>query len=204
MDNYQKNIETYKKLGKQYADNLKKFDLLWADEFMKILPKVARILDIGCAGGRDSRKFSDFGLEVIGIDAVDVFISEAKRFVPKAKFYEMDLQDLDFPENYFDAIWANAVLLHFPRKNAPAILKGFKKVLKKGGKIHISVKYGRGEKWVIDKLSGGHKRFFSYFTKKEMENYIKFAGFKIILSKINDDPDGRKELKWINIWGEKA
>ena len=176
---------------------------MWADKFARILPKGARILDVGCAGGRDSQKFFKLGFEVTGIDVIDLFVSEAQKFTPKAKFYKMDLRELKFPANYFDAIWANAVLLHFPKTDILSILKKLKKVLKKGGKMHIAVKYGRGEKWVADKLSEGQKRFFSYFAKKELENYIKSAGFKVVFSQIDKDCAGREELKWVVVWAQK-
>lgn len=197
-------LEAYKRLGRCYTDNTFMIDIPELPEFIKLLSEDGKVLDVGCAGGRDAGKFSKAGFDVTGIDVIDVFLAEAAKNAPQAKFVKMDLLDLKFPDDFFDAIWAHAVLLHLERKNIPRAIKEFYRVLKTGGKIHIAVKKGRDSGWEADKLVGGEKRFFTYFSKKEIENYVKKAGFKIISSKITFDPTGRKNVKWIIIWAEKA
>ena len=160
-------------------------------------------MDVGCAGGRDSKKFIREGFEVIGIDLVDNFLGWAKRNVPRAKFVKMDLRNLKFPKKYFDGIWANAILLHIDKKDIPKVLKELYRVLKIKGKLHIRVKRGKGIKYKKEKLSKGEKRLFTYFFKYELENFVRKAGFKIISSKIFPDESGRKNVKWIGIWAEE-
>ena len=200
---YQKTIELYERLGKKYVEDIASADIRELPDFIEALPKGGRVLDVGCAGGRDSKKFVEAGLEVIGIDLVDVFLEEARKNVPQAKFIKMDLLGLEFPDNHFDGIWANAVLLHLKKEDVPRALKGFNRVLKHKGKLYIGVKRGSGEKYKEERLSGGEKRFFSYFLKNEMEKFVRDAGFRIISSKIFPDTLGRKDLKWIGILAEK-
>jgi len=202
-DNYKKTQQAYCDLGKQYIENSASIDLPLLPEFMKLLPKGGKVLDAGCAGGRDSYKFVHEGFLVTGIDVVDVFIEEAIKKVSQAKFIKMDLLNLKFPKNYFDAIWAQAILLHMGRKDIPKILETFHNILKKNGKIHIAVKKGNGSGWKADKLSNNKKRFFTYFSKKEIENYITAAGFKVIFSGERADDAARKNIKWIIVWAEK-
>lgn len=116
-------------------------------DFIKTLPKGGRILDVGCSAGRDSKRFAQNGFEIIGIDLVDVFLQEARKNVPEAKFLKMDLRRLNFSENYFDAIWAMAVLLYIEKKDLPETLNGFYNVLKPRGKLFITVKRGSGSKF---------------------------------------------------------
>lgn len=202
-DKYQKTIELYGKLGKRYIEDIAGINVKWFPDFVKLLPKGGRILDVGCAGGRDSLKFVQEGFEVTGIDLVDTFLKEAKKNVSQARFIKMDLLNLKFPSNYFDAIWANAVLLHIKKKDVPRALNGLHRVLKPGGKLDIAVKRGKGERYKEERLSGGKKRFFVYFFKNELEKFVKEAGFKIISSKIFPDELGRKDVKWVVIWAEK-
>lgn len=201
---YQKTREAYRRLGKKYIENAASINLSALSEFIKELPAGGKVLDIGCAGGRDSKKFADAGFDVTGIDIIDDFIEEAKKRVPRAKFLQMDLLDIDFPENEFDAIWAQAVLLHVERKDIPDVLAKMFRILKRNGKIHAAVKEGRGQGWEADKLSGGYKRYFTYFTKEEMEKYLIGAGFHIIRSEFAVDEAGRKNVRWIVIWGKKT
>lgn len=200
---YKKTIDVYDKLGEKYLSDSLKIKLPERDSFLKILPKKAHILDVGCGGGRDTKIFTQKGFFVTGIDASGVLVNIAKKKVPTAVFKKMDVLNLKFKPESFDAIWAQAILLHLKRKDVPKALKSFYKILKLGGYIHVNVKQGKGEEYVKEKLSGGHERFYTYFSEKEIIDLIKNQGFKIIHSHILPDPHGRKNITWINVRGQK-
>jgi len=202
-DRYKETLEFYKGLDEKYArfrENVAPKEIY---EFIKLLPKKGKILDAGCCGGRDSKIFSQKGLRVVGIDATESFLRVARKKVPKAKFIKMNLLKLKFPKDCFDAIWAHAVLLHIKRKDIPKVLKDFYRILKPGGVLHITVKKGKGTTFKKEKFAADKRRIFVYFTKKEMERFVKEAGFKIIISRFFPDSFGRKDIKWIRIWVKK-
>lgn len=204
MKKHQKQIrDTYRSLGDKYIEDIQGIKVKEMDEFIKLIPSDSKVLDVGCAGGRDSAIFIKNNLSVVGIDLVDEFIKIAKKNVPKGKFYAMDLLNIKLPRNYFGAVWTNAVLLHIEKKDISKVLKSLYLVLKPGGVIHIRVKRGRDSKMIIDKLSQKTSRNFTLFFKYEMEEYVKNAGFKIIISKLYPDEAKRKNLKWIGIWAIK-
>ncbi len=196
-------IEIYEKLGDKYLENIK--DLTPAEfyDLVKLLHPKSRVLDVGCAGGRDAKKFRKKDFNVIGIDLVDLFLKEARKNVSGVRFIKMDMRRLEFPEDYFDGIWANAVLLHLKKKDIPKTLKEFYRVLRPDGKLHIRVKKGRERGYEKDKLSGGEKRLFTYFSKKEVEKFVKKANFEIINSGIFASHSGRKGVRWISILAKK-
>jgi len=196
-------IEVYNQLGKKYIDGLKVGTPHEIYDFMKLVPKGGRILEVGCAGGRDCKVFAKNGFKVVGIDLVDMFIKEARKAVPKAKFYKMDLLNLKFPKNYFDAIWMNAVLVHVNKKDVSKALKNLQKVLKPDGKIHIREKRGKGIKVIKDRMSQGKTRRFSFYKEDELSKFAEKAGFKIVSVKIFNDTLGRPDLKWVGIWAKK-
>jgi ubiquinone/menaquinone biosynthesis C-methylase UbiE len=202
-DKYRQTIAVYKKLGKEYLNNIAGLRVKGIEEFIKLLPRGGNVLDIGCAGGRDAKIFVSRGLNVTGIDLVDAFLKTARRYVPGAKFIKMDLRRLKFPKNSFDAIWANAVLVHIYKQDLLQVLKGFYRVLKPRGKLHIRMKKGRGARAVAEKLSLYEKRIFVYVSKAELERLVKKADFKILQSKLFPDELGRKGVKWIGIHAEK-
>jgi ubiquinone/menaquinone biosynthesis C-methylase UbiE len=200
---YQKTIDVYNKLGRKYLEDSMNIVPPERNLFSKVLLPKASILDVGCGGGRDAKFFLQKGFKVTGIDASSVLISIAKQEVPKVTFKKMDVLKLDFLADSFDAVWAQAILLHLQRKDIPKALKRFYKILKPGGYVHINVKKGKGEAFVSEKLSGGHERFYTYFSKKEIVGLMQNQGFKIVHSKIRPDPHGRKNVTWITVWGQK-
>jgi len=196
-------IDLYSQLGIQYIKDLAKGTSPEIYDFIKLIPKGGRILEIGCAGGRDSKIFAQKGFKVVGIDLVDIFLKEARKLVPQAKFIKMDLLDLKFPKNYFDAIWVNAVLVHIKKKDVPKALKNLYQVLKPRGKIHLREKRGKGIKVIKEKLSQGKTRRFTFYTEDELKKYLEKSGFKIITLGVFPDTLGRKHLKWAGVWAEK-
>jgi 2-polyprenyl-3-methyl-5-hydroxy-6-metoxy-1,4-benzoquinol methylase len=48
-------------------------------EYMRRLKSGGTVLDVGCAGGRDSKKLVGRGFKVIGIDLVDSFLKIARK-----------------------------------------------------------------------------------------------------------------------------
>jgi 2-polyprenyl-3-methyl-5-hydroxy-6-metoxy-1,4-benzoquinol methylase len=81
-DEYKNTIEAYRKMGKAYLDRIEGLTPAQFYDFLEYLPESGAILEIGCAGGRDSQKLVERGFNVTGIDMVDTFIEEAKKRVP--------------------------------------------------------------------------------------------------------------------------
>ncbi|MEW6231808.1 MAG: methyltransferase domain-containing protein, partial [Chloroflexota bacterium] len=111
-----KTIKTYEETAEDYYKT--HFDINEvkniADFFIQNL-KGQKILDIGCGPGRDAKYFSEHGLKVTGADLTSNFVKMASQNVPNAKFVQMDMRNLGFPENTFDGIWACASFLHVPK-----------------------------------------------------------------------------------------
>ncbi len=201
---YEHTRAVYNKLGKQYIKDSKKLDPIERLAFVKNFTKGSHILDVGCGGGRDSKFFATSGMYTTGIDASDVFIDEARKTIPKAKFIQGDLLKIPFPNNSFDGIWSQAVLHHLKRSDIPKAIKKFHRIMKPGGLLHIRVKKGSGEGYEKEKLSRWNDRFYTYVSKKELGEYLKDAGFKIVQSGIFPDQLKRKNMNWILFWARKS
>ncbi|MDP4000313.1 MAG: methyltransferase domain-containing protein [bacterium] len=167
------------------------------NEFASLLQPNARVLDTGCAAGRDSYFLDRFGFRVTGIDFSPEMVERAKRTVPGATFKVMDFEELPFT-NEFDAVWANASLHHIPKRNLPVVLAAINRALKPGGYFFIKVKHGAADSIRENEKFGGKiKRYFAFYQNDELHRLLEEAGFSILSIK-NTTQD-----EWVEATAEK-
>lgn len=112
----------------------------WLAPFMEMLPRGARVLELGYGGGRDAEAMILAGFRVEPTDGSAAVAAKAQlrlgRPVRVMQFGELtDLQA-------YDAVWANASLLHVPAEALPQILERVFEALKPGGLHFASYKAG--------------------------------------------------------------
>ncbi len=198
-------LGVYRQLGERYVRDIARFVPPELADFMRLLPRGGHVLDGGCAGGRDSKRLVRAGLRVTGIDLVKSFLTIARKAVPKARFQIMDARRLRLAPNTFDGIWANAVLLHLPRRDVAGVFRGFYTVLKDGGILHVAVKRGSGVADVPAVIDGKNvRRRFVFFSKREIERLLRQAGFHVLRSQIDRDLRGRKDVQWVSVLSRKS
>ncbi len=92
------------------------------------------ILDLGCGTGQLTNKIAQSGAHVVGIDASENMIAEAKQNYPALDFRANDARsfDLGIP---FDAVFSNAVL-HWIRP-PEAVVERIANALKPGGRMAV-------------------------------------------------------------------
>ncbi len=188
--------ETYNRIAGSWASRFFDTSLMKRErmQFEKLCKNRSLILDAGCGAGRDTLCFIRDGYNVISIDYSKSMLKEAKKRVLAGHFRYMKMQHLKFKKNTFDGIWASASILHIKKSNAKAVLREFKRVLKKNGILFISVKSGKGEEIAID--SEGNRRFYAYYTKSEFLDFLKGSGFLILKSYVYKEKG--RNIDWIN------
>lgn len=188
--------------------------------FDKYLKENERILDLGCGNGRHFPFFKDKQVDYFGVDNSTALIKIAKNKYPEARFLVEDGLKLSFPDNFFDKIYSIAVLHQIPSKELRnQLLEEIRRNLEHGGLLILTVWkfYRRREislllKYTILKIIGKSKldwgdisvpwgnktkRYYHYFSKKELESLIKEAGFKLIESGITKNLTGRRQNIYI-------
>jgi len=103
-------------------------------------------------------------------------IKKAKIIAPKAMFKIMDITNLTFKKESFNAVWFNAGLLCVPKRYTPNLLKKIHIILRKNGILFISVKEGSGEGFQDDTRYGLSK-YYAYYTQKELSGVLTNAHF---------------------------
>jgi SAM-dependent methyltransferase len=128
--------------------------------FLQRLAPGARILELGCGGGRDSEDILARGFQLDATDGVPQIarLAEARigRPVRVMRFDELDAVDA------YDGVWAQASLLHVPRPALPGVLALVFRALKPGGVHFASFKAGGCEGRDV------FGRYFNYLTADEV------------------------------------
>ena len=200
--------ETYNRIAEDWHRDHSRDDW-WVegtDAFIKKLPAGARVLDVGCGSGVKSKYLVAHGFKVTGIDISENLLDIARREVPQSEFKIFSMTDIDSMTETFDGIFAQASLLHIPKKDASSVVKKMARRLIPGGLLYIAVKEIRknqlGEE-IVKKNGYGYEYelFFSYFTMTELERYLVDAEFKVVLKLRNPSPSSK--TVWLQIIGQK-
>jgi SAM-dependent methyltransferase len=132
----------------------------------------ARVLEIGSGGGRDALLMEELGLVVRRTDITPGFVDLLRRQGHACDLVDPLVDDLvppdgayDFP---YDAVWANASLLHVDRSDLPTVLCRLADVTRPGGVLRASFKEGDGEGWSTHGTISG-PRHFTYWRAPDLE-----------------------------------
>jgi len=175
-----------------------------------------RVLDLGCGNGRYFSLFEEKKVDYLGIDSCPELVEIARQKHKEAKFQIGDALNLSFPDNFFDKIYSIAVLHHIPTKDFRVqFLKETKRVLKPGSLLILTVwRFHRLRelyllfKYTLLKIIRKSKldwrdifepwgkkinRYYHFFSKKELEDLVKRAGFRIKESGIVKNERGNRQ-----------
>ncbi|MFX1480883.1 MAG: class I SAM-dependent methyltransferase [Promethearchaeota archaeon] len=175
--------EGYNKIANAYYAHrdLNKF-ISELDRLIELLPKRAHILDVGCGAGIPTSKYlAERGFEISGIDISETMLNLARENVPNGTYTKMDMNEIKFDENTFDALVSVYALFHVRKKKYYQIFKKFYEVLKPGGILMINT--GINESEGVSSFFGVPMLWSNHDPKTTLE-LVKKAGFSIIFEGI--------------------
>ncbi len=147
-----------------------------------------KLLEAGVGSGKNIEYYLD-DLEIYAIDFSPKMIKEAekkaKKYNKEVNLLEMDIQDLDFEDNYFDFIVTSCVFCSVP--DPVKGLKELKRVLKEDGRI-IMLEHMRSQNEFVGKMMDWFNWVSLYtwganINRKTIKN-IERAGLKLV--EVND------------------
>ena len=172
-------IQYYDQNAADFVENTRNVDFhVMQDEFIEGLPAGAKILDLGCGSGRDTKYFLEHGYRVDAIDG------------------SAELCALDASEVY-DGIWACSSLLHLSYGELDEVLYRIEKALKPQGILYMSFKYG-----VFEGERNG--RYFLDLTEEKLEQLLKkHTSLQQLRNFLTEDVRPDREERWLNLFLKK-
>lgn len=142
------------------------------DTFLDRLRPGARVLELGCGGGRDSAQMGRRGFAVDPTDGAAAMVSATR------DGFGLPARQMRFDElaasNAYDAVWAHACLIHVARADLAAILTAIATALRPAGWHFANFKLGDGEG--RDPLG----RLHNFPREQWLEDAYRAAGFCIV------------------------
>jgi ubiquinone/menaquinone biosynthesis C-methylase UbiE len=173
MDYKELNKTTYDKYAEDYdrfsGDHIRN-ELL--DNALKFANRLhgRGVLDIGSGPGKDSTFFKEHGLVPLCFD----ISTEMLKLCSGRGLAAMNgnLENLPFPPNSFDGVWAYASLSHMPKANLPPVLERIKEILRPEGMFYIGMNEGTSEGLTGSSKHRGVRRFLSSYLEDELKEYL--------------------------------
>ena len=203
--------DRYRSIQRFYSKSAKEFHIKFGDlletEVKTLLSKLSgRVLVLGCGTGKEVGFLCDHGCDAVGIDISAEAITNAKIRFPHLwnRFYIEDFYNiLHFKSGYFDAIVANASLVHLLNRNdLEDILEQAYKRLNKKGKLFIRLIDKRKIDEEFDSKLFNVRRWFVYFKKQEVISKAEIVGFHTLFYERNKHMQF-DEVNWLSFLFEK-
>ena len=187
-----KMIDYYNKNAEAFCENTVNADMSSQyNMFEKYLFEGARILDLGCGSGRDTKYFIEQGYLVEAIDGSEELCRRASELTG-IEVKNIRFQDIGY-SNEFDGVWACASLLHVPSVELKSVFMKIAEALRDNGILYVSFKYGDFE-------CERNGRIFTDMNEDTIEALIKgVPELEIKESYISGDVrEGRGDEQWLN------
>lgn len=199
MDKSKSSVAVYNQIATQYAKQFNR-PSEHLSEFLGKLPKGGMVLDIGCGTGRDTGFIHSKGFKVIGFDLSREMLSVAKRDYPAVDYRLADMRKIKLSAQSADGIVASCSLIHIPKKDVPALLRQFHKLLKPNGALYVGLQAGRSREIFVDEpFKPGEKLFLNVISLSEITRLLKGAGFQEIKS-YSRQPSSKQELNFTKLY----
>jgi SAM-dependent methyltransferase len=153
--------------------------LPYLKQFVDLLPKNARVLDLCCGAGYESMRLNKLGVNVVGADLSEKSIELAKKHNPTIDFYVKDMLKSYNDLGQFDGIACIAGLVHLPERQLEFAFKNMHEVLKDNSYLFIVVRNGDRITKSIEVDGQEYAREFYCYTldkiKQHSEKYFHFV-----------------------------
>ena len=150
------------------------------------------VLELGSGPGTDADALEGAGLRVERTDATPAFVERLRHQGRSARVLNALTDDLGGP---FDAVFANAVLLHFTPEELRSVLTSALRAVRPGGLLAATLKEGDGHEWSTRKMDA--PRYFTYWRSGPLRTLLEETGWTPI--RITTTPATAPREAWITV-----
>lgn len=155
---------------------------LWIDEYKEYLKSSGLCLDLGCGIGQYTKRFMEYGYDVISSDISSIALEKVKEF--NTNIVNLDMREsLPFEYNKFDIVFANLSIHYFKDKDTKSLIKEIKRILKPDGLFIGSVNGMQRLESIKDTAKVIEHHY--YFNKGEYMRLFDISDIRKYLSDFN-------------------
>lgn len=170
-----------------------------ANKFSTTFAAGGKVLDIGCGSGRDVAVLHSQGFDAYGVDPTVELIDAALKAHPELQgrlaIGHAQSDSLYF-DGCFDGILCCAVLMHLEPHDLERAALSFRRHLKKGGRLLISVPAFRAN---INRENRDQEgRLFFMYSPAILSSSFKAIGFSLLEQFTNQDVLNRPDTSWLS------
>jgi SAM-dependent methyltransferase len=161
------------------------------------LNKVTKILVPGAGYGRNTKLFSEAGLEVTGVEISARACQIAAKFDKLTKFYQGSVLDMSRLTEKFEAVYCFNTLHLFLEKDRKILVRQCADRLLNKGIMYFTVfsekeeSYGKGREVEKNTFESKPGRPAHYFSDADLRGH--FAGIEIMETGMTEDPEDHGE-----------
>lgn len=147
----------------------------YLDRFTALVGRGASVLELGSGPGVEASHLEARGVRVRRTDGTPAFVEMMHADGHDAAVLDVRTGDLGGP---WDAILADAVLLHLTRPQFADLLVRARAAVVEGGILAVTLKEGDGEQWSTQKLDV--LRWFTYWREPAVRIALAAAGWAVL------------------------
>ncbi|MCC6497369.1 MAG: methyltransferase domain-containing protein [Propionibacteriaceae bacterium] len=170
-------LRAYEEAAQRYADQTPgpgPAYCAFLDRFADTVGR-GRVLEIGSGTGKDATYLEGRGLNVSRTDAALAFVEMMRAAGHEARVLDIRTADLGGP---WDAVLAQAVLLHLDRAQFADALQRIREAVVDGGVFGFTLKEGDGDAWSEAKLD--LPRHFTYWRESALRPVLAQTRWDVI------------------------
>ena len=180
-----------------YSNNAKQFfnDTFYLDmsslqtKFASLIPKQGKVIDAGCGSGRDALFFKKQGFEVMAFDNCLELVEQARQ-ATDIDVHHSSFLDFDVERESIDGVWACASLLHVSEDELYETFKHLSGMIKGGGKLFCSFKYGEGR---LERAG----RTFTNMNEENLRTIVSGTYLSVEEMWVTEDQRASVDDKWL-------
>ncbi|HVH69954.1 MAG TPA: methyltransferase domain-containing protein [Candidatus Dormibacteraeota bacterium] len=176
---------SYDRIAEEYATRIagelahKPLDRMLLDEFAVRLKGAGRVCELGCGPGHVARYSHDRVVDIFGIDLSPGMLEQARKLNAAIEFQQGNMLALDVENGAWAAIVAFYSIVHIPKADILQAFREMFRALKPGGLLFLA--FHIGVEVLHEEDCWGHQVSLDvvFYSRKEVEHYLRLAGFAI-------------------------